>query len=164
MFNSINKILYICLLIFIISCAGSSTGEKPGDYTYIANIGLVSDYDYADKTRLSLNKYQFQIEREENYGNRKYLETMWKYRNPYEDEAALSIAEVKTRLVLHSTPRTRRESSTRLYKVQFVGEIMVRFRGIDEWKQIPMTEMCKKFFKNWALELKNDYSSGMRRY
>jgi len=164
MFNTINKILSICLLILVMSCAGSSSGERPGDYSYMANIGPVTDYDYEERTRLSLDKYQYQVERSENYGDRKYLETMWKIRSPLEDEAELGITQVKTRLVLNVTPRTRVIGPTRLFKVQFRGEVMVQFTGIEQWQQIKMTLMRKKYFKNWANELKTEYSSGMRRY
>ncbi len=164
MLNTLSKILLIFLLILIISCAGSSTGEKPGDFSYISNIGPVSAYDYEEKTRLSLNKYQYQIERTDDFGDRKYMETMWKFRAPFEDEAALSVVQVRTRLVLNVTPRTRVPNDTQLFRVQFLGEIMVQFAGITEWQQIQLTPMRQKYFRDWARELKNEYSSGMRRY
>ncbi len=164
MFNSIIKILPILLVSFVLSCAGSSSGEKPGDYSYTANIGPVTAYDYQDKTRLSLNKFQYQIERSEDYGNRKYLETMWKYRTPFEDERQLGAVRAKTRIILHVTPRVRSVAGRTLHRVQFIGENLVQFMGVELWQKAPLTDMCKEYFKRWANELKTEFSTGIRRY
>ncbi|MEE9232747.1 MAG: hypothetical protein V3U07_04780 [Nitrospirales bacterium] len=164
MFNSIIKILPILLLSFVLSCAGSSSGEKPGDYSYTATIGPVTAYDYQDKTRLSLNKYQYQIERNEDYGNRKYLETMWKYRTPFEDERQLGVVRAKTRIILHVTPRMRSVAGRTLHRVQFIGENLVQFMGVELWQTAPLTDMCKEYFKRWANELKTEFSTSIRRY
>lgn len=164
MLRSISSLFILGLLVFNFGCAGTA-GDKAGDFEYSRNVGPVTAYDLQDKTTILLNKYQYQVERDEATGDRRYIETMWKYRNPHADEASQGVVSSRDRLILHATPRVRGTGGgTGLSRVRLVCETMVQFQGSEVWQRVPMTDMCKDYFKKVANDFKSEYSTGMRRY
>jgi hypothetical protein len=151
-------------------CAASSgdkpaSGSKPGALKYTADLGTATTFDFQEKSQRALNKYQYVIERYEEYGNILYLETQWKDRQIFEDEQASGIIEAKSRIILEARPSTRSSGGVaKLNKVEFTAENLVMFENTQTWASVPMTPLCKAYFKRFADDLRAEFRTGFRRY
>lgn len=162
--KSISKTTILILISFICGCAASSSGGKISLISYSTNVGVATTFDFKDKTERILNKYQFQIERYEEYGDRLYIETKWKDRIPFEDEKKDGIIAARSRLIVKARPRTRTGITVKLNQIQFIGENLVLFANRESWRPAPLTKMCKAYFKQCADDLKTEFRTGIRRY
>ncbi|MGH7457172.1 MAG: hypothetical protein ACRENG_37830 [bacterium] len=158
-------ILLLLMMLVIGGCAASSSGSKSASLKYTADLGTATTFDFREKSQRALNKYQYVIERFEEYGNILYLETQWKDREVFADEQTSGVVEAKSRIILEARPFTRSSAGvTKLNKVEFAGENLVIFENTQTWASVPMTPMCKAYFKRFADDLRTEFRTGFRRY
>ncbi|MDZ7362788.1 MAG: hypothetical protein ONB46_18990 [candidate division KSB1 bacterium] len=151
--------------LVLISCAGGSAQKtRDAGNKYSAALGLASTYDFNDITRKAFDKYQFQVERYVESGDRIYLETQWKLRRLFEDEQAQGVVEAQSRIIMETRPRIRSGSETKLSTVHFTAENKVLLANSGMWVNAPMSPLCREYFKNFAEELRTTFSASMRRY
>ncbi|RKY88150.1 hypothetical protein DRQ09_03335 [candidate division KSB1 bacterium] len=181
-FILIISIIFLILPLFI-NCSGSFGGKTSGRFR--TNLGLVTSYDFNEKTFRILNKYQYDVVRTEQTPEEQYVETQWKDHLPYADEQELGVVASRTRIILRARPRTRSETREQtvksqnmeelpvvgggkvlagLNRVEFVAEYMVQLQDNLEWQQIPMTKAVKKYLRRVADELKMEYVTGIRKF
>ncbi|MDP7060873.1 MAG: hypothetical protein QF416_10425 [Candidatus Marinimicrobia bacterium] len=158
------KIILISLICLVISsCAGSGGLTKPN--RHMAVVGEGSYYNFQSSAEKILDRYHYQVYRREEYGARLYLETEWKDHKPLEDEFDLGISHVQTRLIIEARPKMRDESSSRaMNTVKFSGEVLVRLGPMSDWKELAMTPSRKKYFKQFADDLKLDLRSSIQKF
>jgi len=157
------------MLLFLVAllqagCAGTAGKERMSQVVYTADLGIATSFDFRDKTERFLSKYQYQIQRYEEFGDRLYIETIWKDRIPFEDEQELGIVEARSRFILQAVPRVRTGAGTKLNRVQFTGQNQLRFQGSDVWAAGPLTKMSRAYFSKCADDLRTEFRSGIRRY
>ena len=144
-------------LVIFYGCAGSSSGKKENN-TYLAKLGATYSRDFEKKSIILLNKYQYIVYRNEQGGAEKYIETEWKNRYPFADEEEKGVIAVKSRIILRSRPRFA-GTDQELNRVEFFAETLVQLKGNPEWQRLPLTEMCRKYFKKFADDAKLGFNT-----
>ena len=158
------KIILISLICLIItSCAGSGGLIKPN--RHMAVVGEGSYYNFQNSAEKILDRYHYTVYRREEYGARLYIETQWKDHKPLDDEFVLGISNVQTRLIIEAKPKMRDASSNRaMNTVKFSGEVLVRLGPMSDWKELAMTPLRKKYFKQCADDLKFDLRASSQKF
>ena len=163
--KSSSRGLIFFLPLLLLGCAASSSGSKSASIKYVTDLGTATAFDFQEKSQRALNKYQYVVERYEEYGNILYWETQWKDREVFEDEQTSGIIEAKSRIILEARPFTRSSAgATKLNKVELAGENLVMFEDTQTWVSVPMSPMCKAHFKRFADDLRTEFRTGFRRY
>lgn len=165
------KLLSFTLLLGVFmaaGCAGSSSGNKaniPSPNNYTTEVGVATDFDFKEKTRRILDKYQYEIVRFEESSDMIYFETRWKDRYPFEDEDQLGISQARSRFILEARPRTRGiRGSVKVFRITVIAENEALYLGSEEWQHVPMTSSYKKYVKRFAEDLRSEFRSGIRRF
>ena len=158
------KIILISLICLIItSCAGSGGLIKPN--RHMAVVGEGSYFNFQNSAEKILDRYHYTVYRREEYGARLYIETQWKDHKPLDDEFILGISNVQTRLIIEAKPKMRDASSNRaMNTVKFSGEVLVRLGPMSDWKELSMTPLRKKYFKQCADDLKFDLRASAQKF
>ena len=158
------KIILISLICLIItSCAGSGGLIKPN--RHMAVVGEGSYFNFQNSAEKILDRYHYTVYRREEYGARLYIETQWKDHKPLDDEFILGISNVQTRLIIEAKPKMRDASSNRaMNTVKFSGEVLVRLGPMSDWKELAMTPLRKKYFKQCADDLKFDLRASSQKF
>ena len=175
--------LFLFVMIFIINCAGSMGGK--GD-KYKSGLGLVTTSDFTEKTERILQKYQYQILRNEQSSSELYIETDWKDHLPYDDEQEQLIVASRTRIIIRARPRSttatqkgraeegasyedalraEQEKETGIAGVntaEFSSEYMVQVEENPEWQRLKMSKSVQDHLKRIASELKMEFAAGAR--
>ena len=157
------SLILLLLLPFIMGCSGSKSLKY--DAMYTARLGLATTRDFFDNSIPILTRYNFLIEKSEEYGNSFHIETRWRVTPPLDDEAEIGVLQSRSRLILRAKGRqvtSRSEISARLNQVVFTAESEVKFDETESWLKIPLSDMRKEFFKRISEELKFEFSSGFR--
>lgn len=154
------------LISLSVGCAGSASGDKAeGSSGYSTDVGTATEFDFYQKTRRILDRYQYEIIRHEESADMLYLETRWKDRYPFQDEQEIQVVQAMTRVIVQARPRTRGGMSTsRIYKVNFIAENMVLFANNDAWVHIPLTLMCREYLGKFAEDLRTEFRIGIRKF
>ncbi len=158
------KIILISLICLVIStCAGSGGLTKPN--RHMAVVGEGSYFNFQNSAEKILDRYHYTVYRREEYGARLYIETQWKDHKPLDDEFVLGISNVQTRLIIEAKPKMRDASSNRaMNTVKFSGEVLVRLGPMSDWKELAMTPLRKKYFKQCADDLKFDLRASSQKF
>jgi hypothetical protein len=153
------------VLVCLLGCSGtSSKGVKNSSNKYSTTVGLASTYDFGDITRKAFDKYQFQVERYVESGDRIYVETQWKLRRLFDDEQAQGVVEAQSRIILETRPRIRSGGEAKLSTVHFTAENKIMLANTGLWVNAPMSPLCREYFKGFAEDLRTTFSASMRRY
>lgn len=144
-------------------CAGSST---VGSFTqYFSDLGITTNIGFREEAeRILIRKHQYIVQVFEESLDRSYLETDWKDRLPFEDEAKTGVVQAKSRIILEGRSRVR-GTATATLKVKFRGENMLLYENSPTWEIAgPMSQLSKEYFKAMANEIKTEYSTRTREY
>ncbi len=165
MIKTVYRILLGMALLGLVACAGSSSQKtRDSGNKYVASVGLASTYDFGDITRKTFDKYQFQVERYVESGDRIYVETQWKLRRLFDDEQMQGVVEAQSRIIMETRPRIRSGGEAKLSTVHFTAENKVLLANTGMWVNAPMSAMCREYFKDFAEDLRTTFSASMRRY
>ncbi len=161
-------LIRICVGAFVVGffamgCAGSSSMDGT-PRAFRSNLGTATLYDFNQKTRAILAKYQFVVVRFESTTDLTFYETEWKPRYPFQDEIDQGIEEARTRITIQATPRTRAAMGSDLNTVRFEAENQVRFRNGMDWHFVEMSDMLKAYLREVADDLATEFRSNIRRY
>ncbi|MFB0517524.1 MAG: hypothetical protein ACETWG_13105 [Candidatus Neomarinimicrobiota bacterium] len=155
------------IALFLSSCAVLSVGGNASAYRDLTvGAGEATSRDIFVKAPRILDRYQYEIVRQEESSHQLYFETRWQLRSPLDDERLLGVVETRTRLTIQARPRRAAAVSgaANLYIVQIVAENMVRLSDHEEWIRIANTDMYKAYVRSVAEDLKNEFRMSMRRF
>ena len=151
------------ILMAVIGCAmvlGCSTlGRGAKTYRIVSqSAGEGTLYDVSLKTVRILDRFQYEIVRQENSAYMAFYETNWKYRLPFDDERAIGVVQARTRLTVRARPRrvATTAGTSNLYMVKMEAENMVLFADNGAWNVTPNTEEYMKYVRNIAKDLENE--------
>lgn len=151
----------VFVLGFLIGCASLSDGSGG---TYTTTVGTATALDFKTKTPRILSRHQFEIAREEESTDLIYLETYWKSRAPFDDEAEQGIVDARLRLMVNARSRGRGAMRHDMYTVRIDAENMVQYRGEEGWEYEPAGEMLRSYISRIADELKAELDMGVRTF
>jgi hypothetical protein len=152
------------LALSVNGCSSSGAFDKSSAQTYTANLGTATHYDFRDKTRKMLDRFQFYILRYEQTTDATFFETDWKIRYPFEDEILDGIEEARTRLIITANPRTRVPIGPDLQTVRMEAENQIRYRHSADWHYKEMSPMLKGYLRDFADKLSTEFRTGIRQY
>ncbi|MFC1564427.1 hypothetical protein ACFL6G_05785 [candidate division KSB1 bacterium] len=152
------KIFVIFLAgLFLIQCAGGTTKSTSG---YRETIGDYRRGDISFQTRKLLEKYGFEFERfEAGSAGDIYIETRWKTRTPYDEEAANGVISARTKIIIRGRDTGRSlnfTSNETMYKAVFETENDVMLTGQREWSKQSYCEELTKYLKKLYEELESE--------
>lgn len=155
--------LLFILLPLITGCSGSKSLRFDARYT--ASLGIATTRDFYNESIPILTRYNYLIEKSEEYGTTYYLETRWSAGPPFADEEEIGVLQARTRIILRAKARqvtSRSNVARRLNQVVLTAENEVTFGDDDKWHKIPLTDMRKEYFRRIADELKIEFNTGLR--
>ena len=159
-----NKRLRVSLLVLsfsLLSCAGGSGGGPSNQFKYSANVGqgtgIVTPDGFREITYQTLEgRFQYNILRFREMGNRISFETDWLNRDVFKDEVALGATEAKTRILGDGKFLISPRKITRLL---LTAENMLLIAGA--WELKPATKECSEYLKDVFAKLENEIGSKM---
>lgn len=160
-------ILLVSLGLFLFGCSPLSRGQGGTGYRdLILDAGEAPLQDVYTKSPRILDRYLYEIIREEESSLFIYFETRWQHRPPFEDEKKQGAVDARTRLTVEA--RLRRAAATagasNLYTVKIVAENMVLPKESTEWGRIPNTDEYKAYVGQIAKDLENEFRLSIRRF
>jgi len=93
-----------------------------------------------------------------------YLETHWRSREPFADEAEQGAAAAQSRILLRGRRKPRIGTARDLFAVRITVENRVMLATQDGWQYIPATAMFVEHADALSRELELRLRSGVRRY
>lgn len=159
-------ILSVLLLLFgFLSCSSTKSGKtRENPVRFKERIGRVTKVDFQNKSRMVLvSRHHFQYEREENSEGQLYVETLWRFRTPFDDELASNVSEARSKIILTAYPRELTNPAG-LWVASIEGRNEVKLEGGQGWVTLPLTEEAKKYFANIAEDLRIEYRMGVREF
>jgi hypothetical protein len=146
--------LFVLLIVLSTGCAGSGSGKSGTDgKSYSAQIGIAYQDEFWPVTRrVVLDRYQYQVTREEESPRQLYFETAWKERSVFADEVEMGITAAQTRIILRANARHIGQ-----YKIQFYAENEYQYAASGEWRSGPMSKELKHYLSEIAGRLKHEF-------
>ncbi len=151
--------LTTALVVGCASAGGGSAGLTSRPFQQ--NVGNATVRDLQRRTPRILERYHYVIVRHETSERRTYIETDWRHRTPFEDEAARGISSVQSRIIVRARQRGGAGSSA-LMVVTFTMENLALEEDSGQWRQTVVTDMFRAYAKEIADRLKDEFSSGIR--
>jgi hypothetical protein len=155
---------FFLLAAALAASACASRGGSPNNALHFARgIGSGSASDVITRAHRVLALHQFEIYQEEAPPSI-YIETRWRTRQPFEDEAMLGIDAAQTRAIVRARPRNATSAMGEAYTVDLTVENRVRVKGTEDWVHTTVTPQAEAFGKRIAEDLRTELNIGVRRH
>jgi hypothetical protein len=163
---SVSKLALPAALLAIVGCAAAGAGGGAGGSNYYRTLGQATPGDLARKVRMIVvNKYHYQMEREDSSRTQQLYQTLWYGRYPFQDEIDSGVVAAETRITVRGRARGAGGVgviSTRV--VEFTAENRVRIGDTGEWRLGFMTPMYHEYIDEIAQRLKTELEQSIRNY
>jgi hypothetical protein len=93
-----------------------------------------------------------------------YVETEWRVREPYPDEAERGVARARTRVLIRGRERVESGTAEPLYAVTLIMENWARIIGQEEWTRVPASPGLVERAEALKRELMLELDVGARKY
>jgi len=151
----------VFLVVAAVTSACASGGG--GSAVYRREIGNASLNDVLSRSRLILNRYQYEVLEQDSLPFVR-IETHWRERRPFEDETAMGITEAETRLIISARARAQTDLGG-TYNIRLTMENRVRLMDAPEWNEKTNTTMFQRYADEVTAEFRKEISDiGVRRY
>jgi|Deesub1362B_J571_1020462.scaffolds.fasta_scaffold30941_1 hypothetical protein len=149
--------------LFIAGCSGTRATKATKRMEYRERIGKVTEFDFRDKTlEILQNRYQYVYEFTRYDQNQLYVETLWRERNPFEDEAEAGVINARTKIIVTARPMEFSTGALWIATIQFINQ--VQLEGGTQWIRMPLTKQAMAYFRKITDDLRTEYQTGIRRY
>ena len=153
------KAIRLVCLTAALGCA--SSGNHAAEFS--SDIGTATEVEIFEMTERVLALHQFEVERQQGAPSI-YVETRWRDRTPFPDEAALAIEGAQVRAIVRARPRGNTSSIGVLYSVDMGVEQRVRVMGSDDWTHMKPTPAAAEYAARIIDDLKRQLEIGVRRF
>lgn len=151
--------VYRMTLVALLLLAGCSTFGANRSALQ-RSIGTASLHDVMDKSDMVMTRNQFQIVRRD-INKRVYIETHWRDRVPFADEASGGVVTAQTRVIITARPRSA-TALGQLYTVDMRIENRVRHALGSDWITTSPTSDYRTWATGIATELRAELDVGVR--
>ncbi|MFQ5677522.1 MAG: hypothetical protein ACE5G1_16655 [bacterium] len=173
MYQRMISLVIAAVALFAIACGGTGSGKAggskaDGDYAKRAskfrrNMGTCRKNQFTDAlTQILFTKHNFQ-DSGDTRDLRQQVEyrTEWKPRFPFDDEKALGIVKVESKIVVgaKSSGSIASLSGEASFKAYLEAENRVKYANSVDWQPGPMTAEAKKYFRNIADDMEQQFKS-----
>lgn len=145
------------MALLVVMLAGAACASSSNAPTLIHQLGTAPRAELTEKTRLVLQRNQYVIQRETLETNL-MLETQWRARQPYADEAADGAVVAETRVIVRARPRSREAN---VYTANMVVENRLQLAD-GSWVTRPPTDEFSRYARELASELERELVQGIR--
>ena len=145
------------------ACGGSLANRGSVE----ATIGRATRHDLVTQAPEVLQRYGYAIYATRETSNTVYIETNWRGRAPFDDEAEAGSDFARTRFVVRA-----RLGGAGFYTVRITAENQIRLKGGQEamsptdtgtaWTTIPATPMYDDYVSDIMLEIELNVDAGLR--
>ncbi|CAN5689811.1 hypothetical protein BH23GEM10_BH23GEM10_02150 [soil metagenome] len=154
----VRRMTVVALLLQLAGC--STFGGMTNRSALQRSVGLASLHDVMEKSDKVMLRHQFQIVRRD-INKHVYIETHWRDRVPFADEASGGVVTAQTRVIITARPRT----STALGQIYTVGmriENRVMHAFDSAWSLTAPTSDYRAWATGIATELRSELDVGVR--
>lgn len=154
------KAAWAAVVVVLSGCGAAMQGGAAGeDAVFRMDLGRATPNDIARDTRKIFTRFHYEIERSNETAHATFFESRWRRRYPLEDEIAMDIAEVQTRVTIRASAM---QSGTGLARVEFIGETLVRMAEESDYRRNVITEQARQQFERMTRALKTEFDTGIR--
>ena len=143
------------------ACA-TGGGAEANQARFERNVGNATTLDAYERSMKVIRQHQFEIERESREAGL-YIETRWRTRVPFPDEAALGINAAQVRVIIRGTPRSG-TSQGEMYSVSIAVENRVQVAGSMDWTEATATRQYQDYARTITEDLRRELDVGVRRF
>ena len=138
--------------LLLVACAtGGGGGNVQMLSSVTVDIGVATSSDLNAQGNDVLRRRQFLVQ--QTMGPPAILiESEWRQRIPFEDEAAQGVTEAQSRIIIRGRERIS-PTSRALFQVSFRMESQVKTADSQEWIELPATEELRDWAREIAREL-----------
>jgi hypothetical protein len=161
--------LIASIFLGVLAAACSSSNVPRLATTYEADLGRASRLQIDETVPRILNRYAYEVERIEEHVSSYYLLTLWKWRGPLDDEAALGYSEANTRITIEARPisSSRGDPAGNLqtpavWRVRLRAENRLRRPMASAWEEPELTDMFDEYMDRIAQDIKTLFESRFR--
>jgi hypothetical protein len=143
------------LTVFLLATAFTgcaSSGPEANRSRFQRNVGQATPAFARELTMRILTQHGFVLEREEGVPNI-VIQTRWRQRAPFSDEASLGIENAQNRMMVMARPRSATNNAL-TYSVDIVIENRVQLLGSDAWTEASATPEYEK----WVDRIVTDFT------
>lgn len=151
----------IGVLSLALSLGCASRGSPAPEFS--SSIGTATEAEIFEMAHRVLALHQFEIEREQGSPSI-YIETRWRDRTPFFDEAVLAIEDAQIRAIVRARPRGNTSVLGVLYTVDMAVEQRVRVMGSDAWVHMKPTPASAEYAARIIEDVKRQLEIGVRRF
>ena len=159
--KKIQHVIGVLIFIFLLQqfgCAGTKNDGNGGtEYRdFQAKLDLASPHDFSVVSQRILDRYQYQIVRNNASNAELYIETEWKNRFPFDDEQGITAG--RSRIILKARPKDfGGDGSRRIFRVRMYAESEVQMEMTSSYTRLPMSPKVTKYFKRIASDLRSEF-------
>jgi hypothetical protein len=157
----------ILLGVLAVACTSSGTPEQ--ETSYDMDVGRASRLQIDETVPRILNRYAYEIERIEDYTSSYYLLTLWKWREPLADEAALGYSEANTRITIEARAITSARGdptgtvqTPAVWRVRLKAENRLKRPLGADWEEPALTDDFMEYMNRIANDIKTLFESRFR--
>lgn len=150
------------LAIAALACASGARRAVPSAEV-TRDVGVASASDFQRGVPLVLRRNGYEIIRADG-PPALYVETEWRTRHPYADEAERGVSRARFRVLVRGRARGDVGTAQPLYAVQLTLENWVSIIGQEEWTRVPASPQLVESAQALTRELAMEIDVGSRRY
>jgi hypothetical protein len=151
--------------VVVTACGGSLAGRGSLE----RSIGRATYHDILTEVPEMLRRYEYAIYTTRETASTVYIETDWRHRAPFDDEAALGADYARTRFVVRA-----RRAAAAFYSVAIAAENQLHMgepadsipvqadAGVDGWTTLPTTPMFEAYAEEIMTEVELKVDAGLR--
>lgn len=152
--------------------AACASGGAGGTAAYRQDVGIASEADAHDLVRMIVDRFQYQVLRDEVGSDALRIETYWRSRTPFDDERAQGIVAADSRLVIEGRARGYRDAGGIVdaappaphYALRLAVDNRVRTRRGEGWDETVNTPMFHAYADDIARAFRDELLTlGVRR-
>jgi hypothetical protein len=144
------------VLMVMLVLAGCSSNKYTGG-RLSRPVGSASALDAVTQSLRLLNLSQYEIERQEQTPSQVVIETRWRKRPPFADEAVLGAQEAENRITVMGRFRTQTPTGP-LYGFEVQIENRMLMTGGTDWVDTTATPMYRNYAEGIATELRKQFT------
>jgi hypothetical protein len=157
------------VFLVVMAAACSSSNVPRLATTYESDLGRASRLQIDETVPRILNRYAYEVERIDENISSYYLLTLWKWREPLDDEVALGFTEARTRITIEARPITSSRGdpagvvqSPSIWRVRLRAENRLRRPMGSDWEEPELTDMFTEYMDRVAQDIKTLFESRFR--
>ena len=150
------------LVVVALACVSGGRSALPSAEV-TREVGVASAPDFQRGVPLVLRRHGYEVIRTDG-PPALYVETEWRMRTPFADEADRGAASARSRVLVRGRARTEMGTADVLYTVHLTLESWVRVIAQEEWTRVPASPELVELAQALSREIGMELDAGARKY